>query len=118
MTCCTQSHCPQRRLRFGGDRQGASKTFRAVPPENRPVPQKVYRRPVMRRQEPAERSRHTCGTSPESSMLTRLVNRFTRHPNCLGCQSNVLFENRNRRGFPTDCAENVAKGCDPEPAVV
>src|SRR5438876_11150810 len=42
---------------------------RAVPPENRPVPQKVYRRPVMRRQEPAERSRHICGTSLESSML-------------------------------------------------
>src|SRR5438093_7628117 len=43
--------------------------YRAVPPENRPVPQKVYRRPVMRRQEPAERSRHICGTSLESSML-------------------------------------------------
>src|SRR5205809_2424270 len=43
--------------------------FRAVPPENRPVPQKVYRRPVMRRQEPAERSRYICGTSLESSML-------------------------------------------------
>src|SRR5438552_10488355 len=71
MTCCTQSHCPQRRLRFGGDRQGASKTFRAVPPENRPVLQKVYRRPVMRRQEPAERSRHICGTSLESSMLLK-----------------------------------------------
>src|SRR5881409_2776483 len=46
--------------------------FRAVPPENRPVPQKVYRRPVMRRQEPAERSRHICGTSLESSMLAQL----------------------------------------------
>src|SRR5437870_11432767 len=46
---------------------------RAVPPENRPVPQKVYRRPVMRRQEPAERSRHICGTSFESSMLRRAM---------------------------------------------
>ena len=44
----------------------------AVPPENRPVPQKVYR-PVMRRQEPAERSRHICGTSLESSMLRQRV---------------------------------------------
>src|SRR5437667_2000208 len=46
---------------------------RAVPPKNRPVPQKVYRRPVTRRQEPAERSRHICGTSLESSMLSGLA---------------------------------------------
>src|SRR5436190_19069530 len=55
---------PQRRLP-----NPLNHAFRAVPPENRPVPQKVYRRPVMRRQEPAERSRHICGTSLESSML-------------------------------------------------
>ena len=55
---------PQRRLP-----NPLNHAFRAVPPENRPVPQKVYRRPVTRRQEPAERSRHICGTSLESSML-------------------------------------------------
>ena len=80
---------PQRRLP-----NPLNHAFRAVPPENRPVPQKVYRRPVTRRQEPAERSRHICGTSLESSMLG---------PKCFQCpgkEPEKPFDRSGESGTP------------------
>src|SRR5205809_5652516 len=87
---------PQRRLP-----NPLNHAFRAAPPEHRPVPQKVYRRPVTRRQEPAERSRHICGTSLESSMLyARNAQRITMvsssvsdagHPGTMGTFNYTAF---------------------------
>src|SRR5438093_7790786 len=42
--------------------------------------------------------------------LTRLVNRFTRHPNRLGCESNGCFESGATRGSYRACAGNVPVG--------
>src|SRR5439155_960886 len=84
---------PSRRLRFLKPRQvvvclveprsnGIARETRRLPPKTlefscrppqkiAPSPRKFTEDPLCDVQEPSERSRHTCGTSLESSMLTK-----------------------------------------------